>query len=500
MPIPEFITLFTSLHDSEYAELTHFLENEEASIQPQTRQFLLMMQKTASFWQKRVKELQEGLKESETLRSAGLHAASSTDLCLDLKHELFQAFFQEPNYNDQKLRNLLAKSNRSLKRFITDRIIPDHKNSVDFELTQARFYLERGLDSLFKKTIRSLKKGLAEGSSNSEVYFEIMELETEYRVRHNLPELNHQSLFEVVQSHYSLQLIKIGVAMLSARRVKGIPVTQQDMSRLTTILRSAELSQDPRLRYWKEILKVELNLLPLSVETLSELKNLLSSLREHLNRDEQKMMYLVLYNLFIRLKRSDTRSMHDHIFEIWEYLNESDLLRSDGVIHQHHFLCAVIAGTRLKKTEWVANFIQIHKDKLHGEESASVFTLANAWYLYFLTDNTDQIKKMLNNLQFRQTRYELRKRSLFAMLVYDSGDFNYLETLYERERKFTRDREGISDSAKKAYSNFYRILNGLGLARQNNKQPPVHYLEEIERASIVEKQWLKQKIDQWPDL
>ncbi|MEZ5056131.1 MAG: hypothetical protein R2879_03750 [Saprospiraceae bacterium] len=71
-------------------------------------------------------------------------------------------------------------------------------------------------------------------------------------------------------------------------------------------------------------------------------------------------------------------------------LLEKEIIFSDGYLNEWHFKNIVTIGSRLKETDWVKEFLENYKEKLHPSIAENAYSY-NLAYLYYTMNDLDKV-------------------------------------------------------------------------------------------------------------
>jgi hypothetical protein len=219
-------------------------------------------------------------------------------------------------------------------------------------------------------------------------------------------------------------------------------------------------------------------------------------------REEKVTIYNYFRNYCLTRVNTGDGSFLAEVFYLYKSQLEQDLLLEDGFLLEWHYKNIVTAGLRLQENDWVLDFIETYRDKLAPEfrENAYKFNLAS----YHLTlKNYHEAMLLLQEVQYRDQRYNLGAKTLLLRTYYELSEFEPLFFLTESFRQFLTRNTTMTDLYRKGYLNLFRLTRKAAYLRSRLDYLPIEKARQelcrIQNAmqhaeEIFNRSWLEEKL------
>jgi len=372
------------------------------------------------------------------------------------QNDLFEAEFLLEGIHQRKLQNLEKGSvkfaNRSLDRFPLI--------SSDFYFH--KFIIEKKLFLLNQDAkVKSEKKNLENVSSNLDIFYICEKLkhccyifESEYRSIHQ----------------YELNLIDQITRYVEDSALKEIPaiaIHYQNYLILT--------DDENESNYFK-------------------LKSLLDRYALDFPKEEAFNLYSSTLNYCVKKINSGNRIfLQEYLDVIIDFL-EKGILILDNYLDPNVFNNIVTTALRLKKYNWVEEFIANYQSKLSEEfrENAVTFNIAVLkWY----QKKHNEVIALLREVEYEHIGYNLRSKTMLLTTYYDTNEIEPLYSLLESFRAFLNRHKEIPQHRRSLYLNLIRFTKKLVNVIPSDKKAMEKLRKELEETkSIANKDWLLEKL------
>lgn len=188
------------------------------------------------------------------------------------------------------------------------------------------------------------------------------------------------------------------------------------------------------------------------------LKPLLRIHAAHFSHAEMNWLYGSAINYCIRQIRNMQESYVGEALQLYEDGIESGfLLGAGGRLSPWHFKNIVKLALRLHRYEWTERFIR-EKTALLATDFKTDALHYNLADLYFYTGRYDEALVHLNKVEFTDIHYNLGAKEMLAKIYYETETFDALDSLLHAFKIYLQRNRIITDSVRKAYLNFIRLL------------------------------------------
>jgi len=167
-----------------------------------------------------------------------------------------------------------------------------------------------------------------------------------------------------------------------------------------------------------------------------------------------------------------------------------------GHLHTSHFINIAILASELGEVKWLANFIDIQKERLKADERTHATHLCLA-FLHFAKSDFGETIKATNFIKREAPPYALACWTLeirAAYMLKEQG--GRWDMILNNFYAYLRRNENISEKVKTANHNFITFIRHLYKASYQKKYTKEMLLQELQsKEEIVCKRWLRDQIE-----
>lgn len=230
----------------------------------------------------------------------------------------------------------------------------------------------------------------------------------------------------------------------------------------------------------------------------------------HLNSfapPEQRHVFNYFQNFCIAMINKGQSEYLKEVFKLYQLQLEGELLIEEGHLSEWHYKNMVTTGIRLGEMDWVINFIESYRLRLHPEsrENAYRFNLASYFYA---TQQYGKVLDLLTQVEYNDLRYNLGAKALLLRTYYDLEEYDALHSLTESFRQYLQRNELMADSRRAGYYNLFKLtrralairISAAFSGTEKLKKELLKLEHEIENAGqIFNKSWLVEKVTELKD-
>lgn len=218
-------------------------------------------------------------------------------------------------------------------------------------------------------------------------------------------------------------------------------------------------------------------------------KNLVNQNASKLDADEIWFHYNNLMNYCsIKLMKSGDYSgdkFNMELFNLHEEVLKNEYYKNKKVsyLRYEYFKEILQLGLRLKKMNWVENFIINYGPKLHKSDKDNIMNLS---YTYLYYEKGDYMKswKYLNKIKIDYFIYKYDLKNCALKIYYELGYYEEALLLIDSYKKFLNRNDLMSDSEKNRIKNFISYLYKLILYKAG-QLPQKHFSTYRRRLSTA---------------
>lgn len=413
------------------------------------------------------------------------------------KERVFKQLFPSNPYNEKKIYALGLALQKLITQFMGVNLLMGKKQL--WEPVMVNYALRN--HKLGKYLPRFLEEGEEElkGYPSKEAeYFYYRYLFQEQQVNQIIREKNRtdslplQSISD--QLDYFVAFSKLEIAIPFANTVKVVDLEHNQALVAESIDLYERLPQPI-----PESLQLFYHLLMMLVEedgeaSFKSVKELLQKCQNSLSQQKLYQAFQYAINFCSKMIKQGHESYIKETFDLFSQMLEQDLLFYYTDAADLHFKNVVTIGIRLKKYDWVRDFINENKFAV-GEGQRESITNYSYATLYFAEKAYSKAKQLLTKVKFLDPYYRLNTDALLLKIFYETGD---PESLYFRCRAlmlFITRNKVLSSANKEAYLNFIRFIRRISRVKFDRKRNLPKILEDFKQVEfLVERNWLKEKL------
>ncbi|MFN0201482.1 MAG: hypothetical protein ACKVTZ_08175 [Bacteroidia bacterium] len=422
------------------------------------------------------------------------------------KEKLFTHLYPHNEYKEGKVNDLMKITLELVEKFIQvhTQNLPEFRLDTEIfaQIRLTQFYLSRQNEKMALATLKNVQQ-LHEKSDyrNNQFFYRQFLIEEYLGKLPAMDEAQHESLdlqriIDNVQLFYLLTQLEYYCHIASQQHIIN---TNYDIDFFDDILayiaKNAKIQHIPALNiYYHTACMLRY---PLQRSHFEQAYQLIQQYAQLFPITEKKNLYRILRNYCA--KRSG-RYFEEQLWDLYRISLESSLLYDEWeYIPAITFESIVILSLRLKKVDWVVNFLENYHPYLPQKAENEHYQYCRA-KLYFAQKNYTHIVKILNSMDTKSSLSKIKKRRLLLQTYFELAKENQKEQYIYEELldlnlksfvKFLNDKKTISTHYKEANKNFAYCL------RKILTQTPHSELQRIiqQIKPLMEKDWLLEKAE-----
>ncbi len=219
---------------------------------------------------------------------------------------------------------------------------------------------------------------------------------------------------------------------------------------------------------------------------------------------EKINLYTYLTNFCSSQINKGAKEYWNEIFSLYKILINREIIFDNGYLGEWYYKNIITVGTRLNEREWVEQFMEDYKLKLHPDRAENAYSFNKASY-YFNIGELEKVLGLLLQVEYTDPRYSLGAKVLLLQTYFDLNEDEPLFSLTDSFRLFLKRSTILAASRKLAYANLFKLTKRLAKIRAKKGftskvllQKDIDKLKrDFEKAeSIYYKNWLKKKIEE----
>ncbi len=378
------------------------------------------------------------------------------------KQMLHSRLFPGENFRDNMMRKVLSELAAKILEFLA------YINFTQDRLEQNKHLIselnKRNADKFFDESFKEAEYALQYSFGSEEMldYRHSLELE-----KNTLFLKKNKFLFDESLLNESNYLIKYFLLKILRRYTQILNKQIYEMNTNYKLELLDEILQYLKVNKYDDIPAIQLyyNLIMLMLNEQDE--QYLLNIKNTLVEKEQSLEKLDIYNAYFIMnnyyrKKLDNGSNTDvsELFELYRTQLSKDIYKIEKYIHPTLFLNIVRTGVRLKKFDWIENFICCYIPEIepHYRENTLNFSMA---MLNFFRKKYNESMDCLSRLKFNGYYHKLDVYCYMLRVYYELNEMEPLISLMDTYKHvLSKDRQ-IPEFKKSEYKSFIRFLGYL---------------------------------------
>jgi len=242
---------------------------------------------------------------------------------------------------------------------------------------------------------------------------------------------------------------------------------------------------------------------PDELSVFYELKHLLKVHAASFLPDEARGIYRHAQNHCIRRINVGKTAFSQELLELYEQQLASELIFIQGELDHTDFKNIVAVGLRLKRFDWVRQFMENYKKRVSSAYRDNVYHISQASLLYEQGQFRDAIR-LLQTVAFTDIFYQLSARMLLIKLYYEMEENERLFYALDAFERFLRRNTNLARERREGHRNFISSTRRIAKLRERKdlllasdflKRKQVLHSKLSETAKISNLVWLEERLE-----
>lgn len=341
-----------------------------------------------------------------------------------VKENIYKNLFPNEDYVKGKLEKIMTLLYQTIKRFVVESYTQKSKEAIHDELKLAGFYRQKKLDKSFQRTLKQIRKRQDSIKKKDKNFFfneyliakEYSEYESFYNTRQK--DLNLPSTLRNLDIFYILAKQEYSSRLLSQDK-HHVPLSvDENLIDLEDflLLKKQKYLNIPLIKVYDLALQLLQNTEGKSV--VKELNELIEEYKNEIPLEQLKAMQALCRNYSVRFYNEGNREYLQLSFDLYEkHLEEGFLYYNDGLLPST-IKNIVVLGLKLKKIDWVYNFLEKYKNKVVGTKHKKEVYHFNLASYYFAKKSYDEALRYLSET-YEDWYYQIAARRLEIKIYYE---------------------------------------------------------------------------------
>lgn len=411
------------------------------------------------------------------------------------KHSAFEAIFPNQPFNEQEMYLLMSYLSKLVEQFLAFREISKDKLLIKRNL--AKSFREAKEEDGFVRTLREGKKMLEKQPLRDGLYLRQMyEFEFENYTylgsRSRSTENNLQELGDAFDQMYIAEKLRQFCLQASHAAVfKKEYRTPMQEAILSVLEKQPSLLEQPTIAIYYTCFQ--------AIATGKEqyFQVLRKEMKRHLNRfthSEIRGIYLLAINFCIRQMNTGRPEFVEEILELYQDGLANDHLLERGEISRFTFGNVVLMGIKLKRYDWVEQFLYEYRNKLPLQFRKSSYQYRMA-LLRYEQHRYPEAMKLLASFDAADPLMNLGAKFTLLKIYVEQKEYDVLDSLLESMRIYLQRKE-VMGYHKEYYSQIIRLTKKLIGLNQGKKAKATMRKKAMEMKVASTKEWFLEQISQ----
>lgn len=399
-------------------------------------------------------------------------------------------------YDDVTFRKHCSDLLKLLEQFMS--IEARQVDSVEGQLDLLEQAIQKKMEPVYNSVMRKVRTALEQHPYASlqnylnryrleRLYYEMIDFDDKLDVRANL-----EAISTNLDIFYWIEKLKVHSSALSQKRTANIQYDIHFMHEIADYLGRYPLENVPELAvyyYSYQMLQNEDD-----TNHYFNYKRMLEQFGEVMPNEEAIELYDAALNYCIGKINKGNESFSQEYLDLFADGIRKKIFLTKGELAIWRFNNVVGAALRVGKLDWAETFIEEYSAFLPADsrENAYSFNLAR---VYRYQQKYDKVLKLLRNVEYEDTGYNLISKAILLITYYELDEFDALDSFSESFRVFLNRHKNISVDRRQSYLNLIRFVRKLIRMVPGDKASVRKLRLELEenRAQTVNFEWLMEK-------
>ena len=406
-----------------------------------------------------------------------------------------------------KVDRVMSDLLKIIKEFIVYEFSDIRDNEVQRLLIQARFYRQRHMEKPFHRAIKSLRAAQKKAKETKDFYWkqfliekEISKFESFYN--HRKKDLNVPSTLKSLDIFYLVNKLEYTCWLLAQDKYSN-PLNVEDSllvfdQIISSFKEGVRLDEIPLLKvYYHGIRLIQSD--EESDQIFRQLSQILEQYASVIPLERLKELQTVCRNYCILQYNNGKEEFLEEAFHLYRNHLEQGYLHYEGGLLPSTIRNIVAVGLRLKKYDWVYDFLEEYKDRIVASNQPREIYLFNLANYYFAR------KKYAEALDCLVDRYEdpyyLLAAKRMELKVYYELESEILESKIDAFKIYIyrTSPKVLLKVLREGNNNFIDLLKQIRSPKTLHSETRINKLRQKihSKKSIAEKEWLLEKLEEY---
>jgi tetratricopeptide (TPR) repeat protein len=205
----------------------------------------------------------------------------------------------------------------------------------------------------------------------------------------------------------------------------------------------------------------------------SHYQQLVDLLEEHAgdcSRAEAQAMYTFAQNYCIKKINRGESAFLGELFRLYrQLLDQGILIESDGYLAHWYYKNITTVGLRLGDYEWVKDFLETYRQKIHPADRDNAYNYNLSAY-YYEQRRYHEAMKLLQQVEFTEVNYHLSAKALLLKIYYELEEDEALKYLIQSYQVYLKRNQDLAVAHIEGHKNLLRFVKKAYRLRRRKPQ------------------------------
>lgn len=409
------------------------------------------------------------------------------------RFEIWEAAHPGRPGSDQEIASQMNALLKQLEAFLGMERYQNEQPLKDLHMLEA--FERRNLEKNYRLQLKRIHQELATETARNERHFmhcyQVAGVEVREMLNNQVRtyDANLQQMVDYLDDFYLISRLRLTCELINRQSILSGSYDTRLAGELMAYLRNYDHEKVPTMAAYYLVLRLLTG--ESTAEDYPRLADLLTHQTASFGQEDWRELFSYAQNYCIRQVKAGESIYLEKLFVLYRAALETGSLLEDGILSAWKYKNIASVGLQLQEFAWVEGFIQHYRTKLPVEFQENAFAYNLADLLYHRGEYEQALKNLLK-VEFTDVFYSLGTRKMMLMIYFEQGATEAMLSLISSFKLFLRRNQLISESNRKAYSNFVNLVHALYRASESGDT----YKLEAQIAAtqpLVEEAWLLEK-------
>lgn len=413
------------------------------------------------------------------------------------KQMVWKEIYPSKKYDDVRIRKHTSELMKLVEGYLTQQFYDE--DSYNAAVNLMKVAERKGLDELYKGSIRNANRILEKHKSLSASYFLNKYRMEDYSFgllfdnesRIDQKPLNYTRALKNLDQFYLAEKLRIYCSILSREYITSHDYEVEFMNEIIEYVSNniEDVLPNVKVYYFMYLTYKDRS----DLESYFKFRDLTNKFSTEFPQKEAYGIYNSLINYCGHQIRAGKKDFFKELFSIYKEMNDNGTIVINNSIHPAMFRNVVAIASNIEEYEWAENFISDNKEKLAEDQRENLVTF-NLARLYFAQKKYDQVTNLLREVEYSDISLALQAKTILLMTYFDTDELDPLESFLESFRVYLNRHKEIPQQRKDYFKNLIKFTKKLTRIIPGDKEAVAKIKKEIEETENFRVRWLEEKI------